>query len=45
MRKFAVLIDKKGWQMKKLSLLTPKVETELIDFAQHLVRIKSVTGE
>ena len=31
--------------MKKLSLLTPKVETELIDFTQHLVRIKSVTGD
>lgn len=31
--------------MKKLNLLTPKVETELIDFTQHLVRIKSVTGE
>ncbi len=26
-------------------MLTPKVETELIDFAQHLVRIKSVSGE
>jgi len=31
--------------MKKLNLLTPKMETELIDFTQHLVRIKSVTGD
>ena len=31
--------------MKKLNLLTPKVETELINFAQNLVRIKSVTGD
>lgn len=31
--------------MKELSLLTPKVEKELLDFAQHLVRIKSVTGD
>ena len=26
-------------------MLTPKVEAELIDFTQHLVRIKSVSGE
>jgi putative selenium metabolism hydrolase len=31
--------------MKKLNLLTPKIESELIDFAQHLVRIKSVSGD
>ena len=31
--------------MKKLNFLTPKVETELINFTQNLVRIKSVTGD
>jgi len=29
----------------KLNVLTPKMEKELVDFAQHLIRIKSMTGE
>lgn len=31
--------------MKKLDLLTPEVEKELIEFTQDLVRIKSLTGD
>ena len=31
--------------MGKFNLLAPKVEAELINFTQHLVRIKSVTGD
>ena len=31
--------------MKKLNLLTPKVEIDLINFTQNLVRIKSVSGQ
>jgi hypothetical protein len=45
-QKSLVLVDRlKEGVMKKLNFLTPKVETELINFAQNLVRIISVTGD